>query len=135
MIIDNFIANGEDKWGTPNGIVVLLPHGYDGQGPEHSSARLERFLQLSAEDAYTIPDYSTPAAFDYNLTVTVPSTPANFSNLLKRQLCRDVRRPLIVMSPKRLLRHKLAVSNIEEFAAGRVKRVIDEVEVGKITPS
>ena len=135
VVIDNFIACGNAKWGTQNGMVVLLPHGYDGQGPEHSSCRYERFLQLSAEDPYNMPDYENWNFDDQtNLRVVVPSTPANFANMLKRQLSQNFRRPLIVVSPKRLLRHKLAVSNIEDFTQGRVKRVLDEVEVEKITP-
>ena len=99
-IIDQFIASGEAKWLRANGLVMLLPHGYEGQGPEHSSARLERFLQLCAED---------------NIQVANCTTPANYFHLLRRQMARPFRKPLVVMTPKSLLRHKLAVSKGEDF--------------------
>jgi 2-oxoglutarate dehydrogenase E1 component len=99
-IIDQFIASGESKWLRANGLVMLLPHGFEGQGPEHSSARLERFLQLCAED---------------NIQVANCTTPANFFHLLRRQMHRSFRKPLVVMTPKSLLRHKLAVSKAEDF--------------------
>lgn len=100
IVFDQFIAAAETKWFRMNGIVVLLPHGYEGQGPEHSSARLERFLQLAAED---------------NIQVAVPTTPASLFHLLRRQMLRNFRKPLIIMSPKSLIRHKMAVSNWDEF--------------------
>jgi 2-oxoglutarate dehydrogenase E1 component len=100
VIIDQFIAAGEAKWLRANGLVMLLPHGYEGQGPEHSSARLERFLQLCAED---------------NIQVANCTTPANYFHLLRRQMARSFRKPLVVMTPKSLLRHKMAVSKAEDF--------------------
>jgi 2-oxoglutarate dehydrogenase E1 component len=103
VIIDQFISSGEAKWLRMSGLVLLLPHGMEGQGPEHSSARLERFLQLSAED---------------NWQVANCTTPANYFHILRRQMCRDFRKPLILMTPKSLLRHKLCVSNFEDFAEG-----------------
>ncbi|HNO76064.1 MAG TPA: 2-oxoglutarate dehydrogenase E1 component [Nitrosomonas mobilis] len=113
VVIDQFIASGEAKWGRLCGLVMLLPHGYEGQGPEHSSARLERFLQLCAE---------------YNIQVCVPSTPAQIFHLLRRQMIRPMRKPLIVMTPKSMLRHKEAVSPLEELASGRFQMVIGEAE-------
>ena len=100
VVIDQFIASGERKWTRASGLVMLLPHGYEGQGPEHSSARLERFLQLCAND---------------NLQVVNCTTPANYYHALRLQMHRDFRKPLIVMTPKSLLRNKLCVSNIEDF--------------------
>ncbi len=111
VIIDQFIASAESKWGRASGLVMLLPHGYEGQGPEHSSARLERFLALCAEE---------------NIQVVVPSTPAQYFHLLRRQVRRDFRKPLIVMTPKSLLRHKLAVSPLDHFASGGFREVIDD---------
>ncbi len=113
VVIDQFIASGEAKWGRICGLVMLVPHGYEGQGPEHSSARPERYLQLCAE---------------HNMQVCVPSTPAQIYHLLRRQMIRRFRRPLIVMSPKSLLRHKDAVSSLDELADGRFQNVIGEVE-------
>lgn len=114
MIIDQFISSGEIKWLRMSGLVMLLPHGYEGQGPEHSSARLERFLQLCGED---------------NMQVVNCTTPANFFHALRRQLCRNFRKPLIVMTPKSLLRHKLCVSDLEAFGPKTgFKRVLPEVD-------
>lgn len=103
VIIDQFISSGETKWLRMCGLVLLLPHGFEGQGPEHSSARLERFLQSSAED---------------NWQVANCTTPANYYHILRRQMCRDFRKPLILMTPKSLLRHKLCVSELKDFAEG-----------------
>tara|TARA_Y100000817_G_scaffold165737_1_gene129557 strand:+ start:1 stop:1428 length:1428 start_codon:yes stop_codon:yes gene_type:complete len=100
VVIDQFIASGESKWSRASGLVMLLPHGYEGQGPEHSSARLERFLQLCSQE---------------NLQVVNCTTPANYFHALRRQMHRDFRKPLIVMTPKSLLRHKKCVSNLEDF--------------------
>ena len=111
VVIDQFISSGEQKWGRMCGLVLLLPHGYEGQGPEHSSARLERFLQLSAQG---------------NIQVCVPSTPAQIFHLLRRQVLRPLRVPLIVMSPKSLLRHKAAVSSLDEITKGVFQVVIPD---------
>ncbi|MBE1287204.1 MAG: 2-oxoglutarate dehydrogenase E1 component [Alteromonadaceae bacterium] len=113
VVFDQFLCSGEAKWGRLCGLTVLLPHGYEGQGPEHSSARLERFLQLCA---------------DHNWQVCVPSTPAQVYNMLRRQAVRPMRRPLIVMSPKSLLRHPLAVSSMEELAEGVFHNVLPEID-------
>src|SRR4029077_452132 len=101
----------EDKWDLPSGVVLLLPHGYEGQGPEHSSARLERFLQLAAED---------------NLQICQPSTAAQYFHLLRRQAMRRWRKPLVVFTPKSLLRHPLATSSLDECANGRFHRVLPD---------
>ena len=111
VVIDQFIASGEAKWGRISGLTLLLPHGYEGQGPEHSSARLERFLQLCALE---------------NMLVCVPSTPAQAFHMLRRQMRMDTRKPLIVMSPKSLLRHKLAVSTLDELANGEFQHLIGD---------
>ncbi|NDV91567.1 2-oxoglutarate dehydrogenase E1 component [Alteromonas sp. 345S023] len=113
VVFDQFLSSGEAKWGRLCGLTVLLPHGYEGQGPEHSSARLERFLQMCA---------------DHNWQVCVPSTPAQVYNMLRRQVIRPMRKPLIVMSPKSLLRHPLAVSSLEELAEGKFHNVIGEID-------
>jgi 2-oxoglutarate dehydrogenase E1 component len=114
VIIDQFISSAEIKWLRMSGLVMLLPHGYEGQGPEHSSARLERYLQLCAED---------------NMQVVNCTTPANFFHVLRRQVKRNFRKPLIVMTPKSLLRHKLATSTLAQFEAGTsFQRIIPETE-------
>ncbi|MFT5483137.1 MAG: 2-oxoglutarate dehydrogenase E1 component [Halieaceae bacterium] len=113
VVIDQFITSGEHKWGRLCGLTMLLPHGYEGQGPEHSSARLERYLQLCAE---------------HNVQVCVPSTPAQVYHMLRRQVIRPVRKPLIVMTPKSLLRHKQAISTIEELSEGHFHNVLDETD-------
>jgi 2-oxoglutarate dehydrogenase E1 component len=115
-IVDQYISAAESKWQRMSGLVMLLPHGYEGQGPEHSSARLERFLQMCAE---------------FNMTVANVTTPANFFHLIRRQLARPFRKPLVLMSPKSLLRHPLCVSSISEFEEGnRFHEVIDDATVG-----
>ncbi len=111
VVIDQFITSGEHKWGRLCGLTMLLPHGYEGQGPEHSSARLERFMQLCAE---------------HNIQVCIPTTPAQIFHLLRRQAIRPMRRPLVIMSPKWILRHKLATSTLEELANGEFQTVIED---------
>jgi 2-oxoglutarate dehydrogenase E1 component len=111
VIVDQFLASAESKWGRASGLVMLLPHGYEGQGPEHSSARLERFLSLCAED---------------NIQVVNATTPAQYFHLLRRQVLRDFRKPLIVMTPKSLLRHKQAVSMPDDLTRGSFREVIDD---------
>ena len=113
VVIDQFVASGEVKWGRICGLVMFLPHGYEGQGPEHSSARLERYMQLCA---------------DYNMQVCVPTTPAQMFHMLRRQMLRPLRKPLIVMTPKSLLRHKQSVSSLDEFASGGFQPVISDAE-------
>jgi 2-oxoglutarate dehydrogenase E1 component len=113
VIIDQFISSGEAKWERFCGLTLLLPHGYEGAGPEHSSARLERFLQLCAEN---------------NMQVCVPSTPAQMFHMLRRQMRQGFRKPLIVMTPKSLLRHELSVSALEDLTRGGFARVIGETD-------
>ena len=117
VVIDQFISSGERKWLRMSGLTMLLPHGYEGQGPEHSSARLERFLQLCAED---------------NMQVANCTTPANYFHILRRQVLRDFRKPLILMTPKSLLRHKRAVSNLSDMAEGSAfhRVMVDGAEAG-----
>ncbi len=113
VVIDQFITSGEHKWARLCGLTMLLPHGYEGQGPEHSSARLERYLQLCAE---------------HNIQVCMPTTPAQVYHMLRRQAIRPLRKPLVVMSPKSLLRHKEATSTLEELADGKFETVLDDVD-------
>ncbi|MES2650640.1 MAG: 2-oxoglutarate dehydrogenase E1 component [Bacteroidota bacterium] len=114
IVVDQYIASAETKWQRENGLVMLLPHGYEGQGPEHSSARIERFMELCA---------------DYNMQITNCTTPANFFHALRRQFKRDFRKPLVVFSPKSLLRHPLCVSPLADFTDGKFKEVIDDTNV------
>ncbi|HLT04470.1 MAG TPA: 2-oxoglutarate dehydrogenase E1 component, partial [Pseudomonas sp.] len=114
VVIDQFVSSGEAKWGRLSGLALFLPHGYEGQGPEHSSARLERFLQLCALD---------------NMMVCVPTTPAQAFHMIRRQLCMPTRKPLVVMTPKSLLRHKLAVSTLDELANGEFLHLIPDAGV------
>ncbi|HTE55516.1 MAG TPA: 2-oxoglutarate dehydrogenase E1 component [Kofleriaceae bacterium] len=116
IVVDQLLASAEFKWGRMAGLVLLLPHGYEGQGPEHSSARLERFLELCAED---------------NMQVVNLSTPAQLFHCLRQQMARDFRKPLVVMSPKSLLRHPLAVSPVADLVTGRFQRVIDDAEAAR----
>jgi len=113
VVIDQFISSGDAKWGRLCGLTLFLPHGYEGQGPEHSSARLERFLQLCAE---------------HNMQVCIPSTPTQMFHMLRRQMLRPYRKPLIVMTPKSLLRHKTAVSPLTELSTGQFELIIPEID-------
>ena len=113
VVIDQFIASGEVKWGRVNGLTLLLPHGYEGQGPEHSSARIERFMQLAA---------------DNNMQICQPSTAGQMFHLLRRQMVRQFRKPLIIFTPKSLLRAKDATSPLSEFTKGEFRTVNPEVE-------
>ncbi len=116
IIIDQYLASAETKWKTYSGLTLMLPHGYEGQGPEHSSARVERFLQLCA---------------NYNMQVCNISTPANYFHALRRQLKRDFRLPLVVMTPKSLLRHPMCVSKLNDFTEGTFHEIIDDASVNK----
>jgi 2-oxoglutarate dehydrogenase E1 component len=113
VVIDQFISSGEAKWGRLCGMTLFLPHGYEGQGPEHSSGRLERFLQLCAER---------------NMQVCVPSSPAQMFHMLRRQMVRPFRKPLIVMTPKSLLRHKMSVSPLTSLSTGQFELIIPEID-------
>jgi len=114
IVVDQYIASAETKWQRENGLVMLLPHGYEGQGPEHSSARIERFMELCA---------------DYNMQVTNCTTPANFFHAIRRQFKRDFRKPLVVFTPKSLLRHPACVSPLTDFTQGKFQEVIDDANV------
>jgi 2-oxoglutarate dehydrogenase E1 component len=114
IMIDQYISAAEDKWKLQNGLVMLLPHGYEGQGAEHSSARMERYLQLCAKD---------------NMFIADCTTPANMFHLLRRQLKASYRKPLVVFTPKSLLRHPLAMSSMEELANGQFQELIDDHQV------
>ena len=119
IIFDQYLSAAEDKWKMQNGIVILLPHGYESQGSEHSSARMERYLQMCAKE---------------NMIVADCTTPANFFHILRRQMKRNFRKPLIVLTPKSLLRHPKAVSSLNEFANGEFQEVIDDtIDVNKVT--
>jgi 2-oxoglutarate dehydrogenase E1 component len=111
VIVDQFIASAEDKWGRLSRLVLLLPHGFEGQGPEHCSARLERFLLLTAE---------------HNIQVVQPSTPAQYFHLLRRQVKRQWSKPLVVLTPKSLLRHPAVVSSLEEFTSGQFRKILPD---------
>src|SRR5206468_7160866 len=111
VIVDQFIATAEDKWRRLSGITLLLPHGMEGQGPEHSSARIERFLELAADD---------------NIQVVQPTTPAQFFHCLRRQVLRRWRKPLVVMTPKSLLRNPRVASSLDDFASGRFERILPD---------
>ncbi len=113
VVLDQFISSGEAKWGRLSGLTMFLPHGYEGQGPEHSSARLERYLQLCAQ---------------HNMQVCYPSTPAQMFHMIRRQMLRPYRKPLIVMTPKSLLRHKLSTSSLEDLHSGGFQNVIPEID-------
>src|SRR5262249_42441935 len=114
VVIDQYLASSEEKWQRYSGLTLLLPHGYEGQGPEHSSARMERFLQLCG---------------DSNMQVVYPSTPAQYFHLLRRQVLRNIRKPLVVFTPKSLLRHPLCLSSLGSLSTGGFQEILDDVEV------
>jgi 2-oxoglutarate dehydrogenase E1 component len=136
IMIDQFICTGEAKWFKQTGLVMLLPHGYEGQGPEHSSCRIERFLQNSEEDPDVIPSGDAEHAIRlHNWQIVNCSTPANYFHVLRRQVARDFRKPLVVATPKSLLRHKLCVSSIDDFGPGTAfQRLIGERDGEHMVP-
>jgi len=134
-MIDQFICCGEQKWLRQSGLVMLLPHGFEGQGPEHSSARLERFLQLCDDDEDIMPDSfgRQERVQKANWAICNVTTPANYFHVLRRQVLREFRKPLVIMSPKSLLRHRLVKSDIEDFLPGnRFQRYIAETGEGLV---
>src|SRR6476659_6718541 len=111
-VVDEYISAAEQKWGQTSGVTLLLPHGYEGQGPDHSSARIERFLQMCAQD---------------NMTVAQPTLPANYFHLLRWQTLSNRHRPLVVFTPKSLLRHKAAISAVSDFTSGSFRPVLGDI--------
>lgn len=137
IMIDTFLVSGEAKWNVKNGLVVLLPHGYDGQGPEHSSGRVERFLQLcDASDEFPTESETDGSIMEQtNMTVANCTTAANYFHLLRRQIRRPFRKPLVVMAPKKLLKYRGANSDIEDFAEGlRFKTVLADTNKSLVAP-
>jgi 2-oxoglutarate dehydrogenase complex dehydrogenase (E1) component-like enzyme len=135
IMIDQFISSGEDKWLRQSGLVLMLPHAYDGQGAEHSSCRVGRFLQSVDEDLHYVPELARDGRIQIqkcNWQVVNCTTPANYFNCLRRQVHRDFRKPLIVVSPKNLLRHKRCVSTSEEMGPGTTFRVCKSTKVSRI---
>lgn len=137
-VVDQFICSGETKWNVSSGLVMLLPHGYDGAGPEHSSSRLERFLEMCDDDPDEIydfaKDYFNENLKKHNWQIAFPSTSANYFHLLRRQMHRDYRKPLIVVAPKKLLKSKSACCPIEDFGPGlKFKRTIPERDLTLIS--
>merc|ERR1711935_307104 len=132
IMIDQFISAGEDKWHRQSGLVMLLPHGYDGGGAEHSSCRLERFLQMVDEDPHFVPEFKEDERMQiqkHNWQVVNCSTPANYFHCLRRQIHRDFRKPLVVVAPKNLLRNRRCVSSLEDMGPGTTfKRLIPETD-------
>ena len=134
-MIDQFISCGEQKWLRQSGLTLLLPHGYEGQGPEHSSARLERFLQLcdDAEDYFPNEEENRRAEHIINMQVVNITTPANYFHCLRRQMLREWRKPLVVMSPKSLLRSKDATSDLEDFTNMEFQKLIPNTTPEDVT--